>query len=197
MKKFKTKYLISIAIIVLIFFAELGFDFLNDDKVNLLIAFSALIIALISMAISDNRPSIMKLSVKCWSKHYDAFSGRARIVLNLQNNTGISLSNLKVNLRIPSKLYVEMEETDNYLANSFGQSKVFDLSQTYFLGANETDNDCTYELTVNFKEWKKGSMWFSVIAAGYEASTYSLSQKNIEDLIKAKEASSIEFKHHE
>ena len=40
-------------------------------------------------------------------------------------------------------------------------------------------------------------MWFSVIAAGYEASTYSLSQKNIEDLIKAKEANSIDFKHHE
>jgi hypothetical protein len=197
MKKYKPQYLIPIALIIIMFFAELCFDFLNDDKVNLLIAFAALIIAVISMAISDTRPSKMKLTVKCWSKHYDSVSGRARIVLNLQNNTDVSLSNLKVNLRMPSKLYVEMEEMDNYLANSFGQSKVFDLSQTYFLGANESDKDCTYELTVNFKEWKKGSMWFSVIAAGYEASTYSLSQKNIEDLIKAKEANSIEFKHHE
>jgi hypothetical protein len=197
MRKFKTLYSILFIIIIIGFIAELFFDFLKDDKVNLVIAFVALVIALISIAISDPRPSKMKLSVKCWSKHYDAVSGKARIVLNLQNNTGISLSNLKVNLRMPSKLYVEMEDTDNYLTNSFGQSKVFDLSQTYFLGSKEADNDCTYELTVNFKEWKKGSMWLSVIAAGYEASTYSLTQKKIEDLIKAKESSYIEFKLHE
>jgi hypothetical protein len=197
MKKYKFQYLIVILLILLVNIIDLIFDVLPDDKLNLFIAFVALIIAVISLAISDPKPSKMKLSAKCWSKHNDTVSGKARMVLKLQNNTGISMSNLKVNLRMPSKLYVEMEDTDRYLANSFGQSKVFDFSYTYFLGANESDNECTYELAVNLKEWKKGRIWITVIAEGFEASTYSLSQKLAEVLIEAKEATAIEFKHHE
>ena len=69
MKKFKTSYLISIAIIIIVFFVELRIDFLNDDKVNLLIAFSALIIALISMAISDPKIEDLNLQLQIWNRN--------------------------------------------------------------------------------------------------------------------------------
>lgn len=198
----KPKYYLAVCLIIVtgifLLIYNKNISFLEPSEMIFLVGLIALSVSILSLGIADASPRKMKLSLKAWSRHPDIkISGRTRLVVKIFNHTKVSLKDLKVNVRIPSKIYVKMEETDVYLSNSYGESTIFNFDYTYFLGSGNTDNIGTYELTINHSKWNKGNIWFTITSEGFEVSTYSISQDKKESLINSNSKNPITLKFHE
>jgi hypothetical protein len=201
-KRVKTKYFLIIGLIALVSFSFLllnkEYELLEPSELIFIVGVIALCVSIISLGIADAVPKKMNLKVRAWSKHHDIqVSGRSRLVVKIFNQTKVSLKDLKVNVRVPTKIYIEMEETDAYLINSYGESKIFNFDYTYFLGSGNTDNIGTYEFTINHVDWNKGNIWFTITAEGFEASTYSISLNSKKQLLSSTLKNPLELKCHE
>ena len=191
MRKFKTQYLISIAIIVLIFFSELGFDFLNDDKVNLLIAFSALIIALISIAISDPKTEDLSLELQIWNRNKpyvfnggkDKAESFAFEIINLDKKN--QLEGFNVSFRFQKKLYHRPDrENDSNTYFEFGNRLIVQNNMLKYLGITKEDNNVRFEhMLKELTDWKMGKLSITVAASGYIPHTFLIDHTEKDELL--------------
>jgi hypothetical protein len=116
-KRVKKKYYFICGLIALIGFSLLFLNkehkLLDPSELIFIVGLIALCVSIVSLGIADAVPKKMNLKIKAWSKHHDIqISGRSRLVVKIFNHSKVSLKELKVNVRIPSTIYVEMEETN-------------------------------------------------------------------------------------
>ena len=190
MKKYKTSYLISIAIIIIVFFVELRVDFLNDDKVNLLIAFSALIIALISMAISDPKTEYLDLELQIWNRNkpltiqHDTPQAQS-ISFEIVNLGVQQLEGFNVSFRFPNKIYHRPHSSND--SNSyfqFGNRLIVQNDILKYLGISKEDNFLRFEHYLkNIEDWKMGKIAVTIGASGYVPHTFLIDHVEKDQLL--------------
>jgi len=190
MKHYKPQYLILIALIVLGFLAELGFDFLKDDKVNLLIAFSALIIALISMAISDPKTEDLKVQLQIWNRNKPYFfnGGKDKAesfafeIINLGKN---QLEGFNVSFRFQKKLYHRPHPAnDSNTYFEFGNRLIVQNNMLKYLGITKEDNNVRFEhMLKELTDWKMGKLSITVAASGYIPHTFLIDHNEKDELL--------------
>tara|TARA_B110000908_G_C10210603_1_gene430014 strand:+ start:27 stop:641 length:615 start_codon:yes stop_codon:yes gene_type:complete len=190
MKKYKPQYLIPIALIIIMFFAELCFDFLNDDKVNLLIAFTALIIAVISMAISDPKTEHLKVQLQIWNRNKpyvfnggkDKAESFAFEIINLGKN---QLEGFNVSFRFQKKLYHRPHPAnDSNTYFEFGNRLIVQNNMLKYLGITKEDNNVRFEhMLKELTDWKMGKLSITVAASGYIPHTFLIDHTEKDELL--------------
>jgi hypothetical protein len=190
MKKYKPQYLIPIALIIIMFFAELCFDFLNDDKVNLLIAFAALIIAVISMAISDPKTEDLKVQLQIWNRNKpyvfnggkDKAESFAFEIINLGKN---QLEGFNVSFRFQKKLYHRPHPAnDSNTYFEFGNRLIVQNNMLKYLGITKEDNNVRFEhMLKELTDWKMGKLSITVAASGYIPHTFLIDHNEKDELL--------------
>jgi hypothetical protein len=190
MKKYKPQYLIPITLIIIMFFAELCFDFLNDDKVNLLIAFAALIIAVISMAISDPKTEDLKVQLQIWNRNKPYFfnGGKDKAesfafeIINLGKN---QLEGFNVSFRFQKKLYHRPHPAnDSNTYFEFGNRLIVQNNMLKYLGITKEDNNVRFEhMLKELTDWKMGKLSITVAASGYIPHTFLIDHNEKEELL--------------
>mgnify|MGYP006103748583 FL=1 len=190
MRKYKPQYLIPIALIIIMFFAELCFDFLNDDKVNLLIAFTALIIAVISMAISDPKTEHLKVQLQIWNRNKpyvfnggkDKAESFAFEIINLGKN---QLEGFNVSFRFQKKLYHRPHPAnDSNTYFEFGNRLIVQNNMLKYLGITKEDNNVRFEhMLKELTDWKMGKLSITVAASGYIPHTFLIDHTEKDELL--------------
>lgn len=192
MKKYKLQYLFLIVIIILGFTAEMVFDFLNDEKVNLLIAFIALITAVISMAISDSKPNKLKVMLKVWNRNrqltiQSALPPAESFSFEIINMSNDQLEGLNISFRFQNKHYHRPHPSvDSNRYFEFGNRLIVQNDILKYLGVTEHDNYVRFEHYLkDIEKWKFGKLAITVGAAGYVPHTFLIDHTEKDDVIDA------------
>ena len=190
MKKYKFQYLIVILLILVVYIIDLIFDVLPDDKLNLFIAFVALIIAVISLAISDPKPNKLKVILKVWNRNKPyLFNGGtekaesfAFEIVNLGND---QLEDLNISFRFQNKIYHRPHPSnDSNRYFEFGNRLIVQNDILKYLGVTEHDNYVRFEHYLkDIEKWKLGKLAVTVGAAGYVPHTFLIDHTEKDEVI--------------
>ena len=192
MKKFKLEYKITVGIILLIFLVELIFDFFSDDTANLLVAVIALVIAIISLAISDPKTEQLNLQLKIWNRNKPQTiqSGKPQaenFAFEIINLGSKQLEGLNISFRYPKKHYHRGNpNTDSNTYFEFGNRLIVQNDVVKYLGVTDDDNFIRYEhLLKDLESWKKEKITITVGARGYIPFTFIIEPKNKDEFLSS------------
>lgn len=189
MKTIKDKYFAIIILIILAYILNLRFNFIPDEKVNLLLGFIALIISIISLGIADSKQSKLKIKLKVWNRNNTKFIGGKTEITNfafeLINKGKDAIEGLTVSFRFQESAYYK--PSDNYQNNyyfKFGERIVVQNDTVKYLGITTEDNYIRYEHYIKeIDTWNKGKIAITIGGNDYLPYTFLIDHEE-KDIIK-------------
>lgn len=133
-----------------------------------------------------------KGKVYCWNTGKSEFPAigdvnveHKNITFRIHNNSGMSLSNLQVSLRVPSQLVHPYKVYSHYglKTRNIKETYVYTLAEPTFLGSSYGDDEYLLEQSLCLHKWEKGNIYLTIWASEIETSTFKLDKLSKIDLI--------------